>query len=150
MALFIFTKAILEGRPIDVYNQGNMKRDFTYVDDITESISRLLTRVPAANPSWNYVETDPSTSYAPYRVFNIGNHDPVELSDFITLIEKRLGKKATRVYKEMHIADVPQSFAEVSELFKEIDFKPATPIEYGVNKFVDWYLEYYGVKISNG
>lgn len=145
MALFIFTKAILAGEPIVVYNEGNMKRDFTYVDDITESISRLLGNVPVSNPSWDYINTDPSTSYAPYRVFNIGNHDPVELSEFITLIEKKLGKKAIRVYKEMHKADVPQSFAEVHQLFDQIDFKPSTPIEYGVGKFVDWYLEYYGV-----
>jgi UDP-glucuronate 4-epimerase len=146
MALFIFTKAILEGRPIDVYNEGNMKRDFTYVDDITESISRLLENIPQENPSWDFHTSDPATSNAPYRIFNIGNHDPVELSDFITLIEKRLGRKAQRVYKQMHKADVPQSFAAVTELFDQIDFKPSTPIEVGVNKFVDWYLDYYRVK----
>jgi UDP-glucuronate 4-epimerase len=146
MALFVFTKAILEGRPIDVYNNGNMKRDFTYVDDITESIARLLPKKPSANPSWNYEDPDPSTSYAPYRIFNIGNNDPVELSEFIDHLEKKLGRKATRNNMQMQEGDVPQSFAEVQELYNEIDFKPSTHIETGVGKFVDWYLDYYHQK----
>ncbi len=143
MALFVFTKAILEGKPIDVYNDGNMKRDFTYVDDITESIERLLHKVPVANPNWNYLEPDPATSYAPYRVFNIGNNDPVELSQFIDHIERELGRKAIRNNMPMQEGDVPQSYADVKDLFDEIDFKPATSIEMGVRKFVSWYLEYY-------
>jgi UDP-glucuronate 4-epimerase len=143
MALFVFTKAILEGKPIDVYNHGQMKRDFTYVDDITESIERLLHKVPAANTGWDYHNPDPSTSYAPYRIFNIGNNDPVELSEFIDHIEKKLGRKAIRVNMDMQEGDVPQSFADVKDLYAEIDFKPSTSIETGVGKFVDWYLEYY-------
>ncbi len=143
MALFVFTKAIIEGRPIDVYNNGNMKRDFTYVDDITESIERLLPKIPVANPSWDFHNPDPSTSYAPYRIFNVGNNDPVELSQFIDHLERKLGKKAIRNNMPMQEGDVPQSFADVSELHKEIGFKPSTPIETGVGRFVDWYLSYY-------
>ncbi|HMJ69168.1 MAG TPA: NAD-dependent epimerase [Cyclobacteriaceae bacterium] len=143
MALFVFTKSILEGKPIDVYNHGKMKRDFTYVDDITESIERLLHKVPVANPSWNYHNPDPSTSYAPFRIFNIGNNDPVELVEFIDHIEKKLGRPAIRNNMEMQEGDVPQSFADVQDLYDEIDFKPSTPIETGVGKFVDWYLDYY-------
>ena len=146
MALFVFTKAILAGEKIDVYNNGNMKRDFTYVDDITESIERLLAKAPQPNPSWDYQHPDPSTSYAPYRIFNIGNNDPVELSQFIDHLEKKLGRKAIRVNMPMQDGDVPQSYADVKDLYDEIDFKPATPIEEGVSKFVDWYLDYYRVK----
>jgi UDP-glucuronate 4-epimerase len=143
MALFVFTKAILEGKPIDVYNNGNMKRDFTYVDDITESIERLLSKVPQPNTAWDYYNPDPSTSYAPYRVFNVGNNDPVDLSVFIDHLERKLGRKAIRNNMPMQEGDVPQSYAEVKELYDEIDFKPSTPIETGVGKFVDWYLGYY-------
>lgn len=143
MALFVFTKAILEGTPIDVYNHGQMKRDFTYVDDITHSIERLLPKIPTANPSWDYFNPHPATSYAPYRVFNIGNNDPVELSLFIDVLEEKLGRKAIRRNMPMQDGDVPQSYADVSDLYREIDFKPATPIAVGVGKFVDWYLDYY-------
>ena len=143
MALFVFTKAILEGKPIDVYNNGNMKRDFTYVDDITESIERLLSKIPVSNPSWNYTDPDPSTSYAPYRIFNIGNNSPVDLSVFIEHLERKLGRKAIRNNMPMQEGDVPQSYADVKDLQDEIDFKPSTPIETGVGKFVDWYLGYY-------
>lgn len=143
MALFVFTKAILEGQPIDVYNNGNMKRDFTYVDDITESIERLLPKVPKANSQFDYHNPDPSTSYAPYRIFNIGNNDPVNLSEFIDHLEKKLGRKAIRNNMPMQDGDVPQSYADVKDLYDEIDFKPSTPIEKGVGKFVDWYLSYY-------
>jgi UDP-glucuronate 4-epimerase len=143
MALFVFTKSILEGKPIDVYNNGQMKRDFTYVDDITESIERLLSKIPSANPGWDYTNPNPSTSYAPYRIFNIGNNDPVELSQFIDYIERKLGRKAIRNNMPMQEGDVPQSFADVNDLCDEIDFKPSTPIESGVGRFVDWYLSYY-------
>jgi UDP-glucuronate 4-epimerase len=146
MALFVFTKAILEGKPIDVYNNGNMKRDFTYVDDISESIARLLSKKPIANPAWDFKNPDPSTSYAPYRIFNIGNNNPVELSQFIDHLERKLGRKAIRNNMPMQEGDVPQSYADVQDLYDEIDFKPATPIETGVGKFVDWYLEYYHQK----
>jgi UDP-glucuronate 4-epimerase len=144
MALFVFTKSILEGSPIEVYNDGNMKRDFTYVEDICESIERLLHKVPAANPSWNYEMPDPSTSFAPYRIFNVGNNNPVELWQFIDHIERKLGRKAIRTNMPMQVGDVPQSFADVEDLFNEIDFRPSTSIEVGVGKFVDWYLAYYG------
>lgn len=143
MALWVFTKSILEGKPIDVYNNGNMKRDFTYVDDITESIERLLTKIPKPNSKWDFLNPDPSTSYAPYKVFNIGNHDPVELSEFIDHLERKLGKKAIRNNMPMQAGDVPQSYADVKALHDEIDFKPSTSIETGVGKFVDWYLSYH-------
>ncbi len=146
MALFVFTKSILEGKPIDVYNNGNMKRDFTYVDDITESIARLLPKKPSPNPAWDYENPDPSMSYAPFKVYNIGNNDPVELSQFIDHLENKLGRKAIRNNMPMQEGDVPQSYADVQDLYDEIDFKPATPIETGVGKFVDWYLEYYHKK----
>lgn len=143
MALFVFTKAILAGEPIDVYNDGKMMRDFTYVDDITASIERLLNKIPVANTGWDYQNPDPSTSYAPYRLFNVGNNAPVLLSDFIDTLERKLGRKAIRRNKPMQDGDVSQSFADVRQLYDEIDFKPSTPIETGVSKFVDWYLEYY-------
>jgi UDP-glucuronate 4-epimerase len=143
MALFVFTKSILEGKTIDVYNNGMMKRDFTYIDDITESIERLLHKAPVSNNQWDFGQPDPSTSYAPFRIFNVGNNNPVELVHFIDHIEKKLGRKAIRNNMPMQVGDVPQSYADVEELYNEIDFRPSTPIETGVGKFVDWYLEYY-------
>lgn len=145
MALFVFTKAILEGRPIDVYNDGWMKRDFTYVDDITECVKRLLPKVPVRNNNWDARNPYPATSFAPYRVFNAGNNDPIELTEFIDILEEKLGKKAIRRNMAMQVGDVPESFAEVGDLFKEIDFKPATAVEKGVGNFVDWYRSYYHV-----
>jgi UDP-glucuronate 4-epimerase len=143
MALFIFTKSILENRPIDVFNNGKMKRDFTYVDDIVESISRLIPKIPAANKNWDPYNPDPSTSFAPYRLFNIGNNYPVELTRFIEVIEDKLKKKAVKNFLPIQEGDVPETFADVNELYKEINFKPETTIETGVANFVDWYLEYY-------
>ncbi|MFN4946147.1 MAG: NAD-dependent epimerase [Chryseotalea sp.] len=147
MALFIFTKAILEGKPIDVYNHGKMKRDFTYVDDIVESISRLVPQAAAPNPSWDGMQPDPSTSFAPYCIYNIGNNSPVELSYFIEVIEKKLNKKAVKNLMPLQDGDVPETFADVDALMKAVDFKPSTSIEEGIGKFIDWYVSYYQIKV---
>jgi UDP-glucuronate 4-epimerase len=147
MALFLFTKAILENKPIDVYNHGNMKRDFTYVDDIVESISRLIPKIAEPNPAWNGLKPDPATSFAPYKVFNIGNNNPVDLLDFIKVIEDKLKRKAIKNLMPLQDGDVPSTYADVEDLIREVAFKPSTAIEVGVSKFVDWYLEYYKIKI---
>lgn len=143
MALYLFTKAIIEGKPIDVYNNGKMKRDFTYVDDIVEAIARLIPKKTKPNPQWNGLEPDPATSFAPYRIFNIGNNNPVELLHFIEVIEKKIGKKAVKNFMPIQEGDVPETYANVDDLVQEVDFRPGTPIEVGVGKFIDWYLEYY-------
>jgi UDP-glucuronate 4-epimerase len=143
MALFIFTKAILEGRPIDVYNHGKMKRDFTYIDDIVEGIVRLIPSVPRPNAEWNGKHPDAATSFAPYRLYNIGNNQPVELMHFIELIEEKLGKKAIRNFLPLQEGDVPETYADVDDLIRDVGFKPATRIEEGIEKFVTWYLSYY-------
>lgn len=145
MALFIFTKAILEGKPFDVYNHGKMRRDFTYVDDIIESISRLIPKVAKPDEHWNGYKPDPATSFAPYRIFNIGNNNPVELNRFIEIIEEKLGRKAIKNLLPIQDGDVPESFADVQDLIREVDFKPATPIEVGIGNFIDWYLQYYNI-----
>lgn len=143
MALFIFTKAILEGKPIDVYNHGRMKRDFTFVDDIVEGIVRLIPTVPAADIAWNGSQPDAATSFAPYRLYNIGNNSPVELLRFIEVIEEKLGKKAVKNLLPIQEGDVPETFADVDALTKAVGFKPSTSIEEGIDKFVAWYKEYY-------
>lgn len=148
MALFIFTKAIIENRPIDVYNDGKMIRDFTYVDDIVESVVRLIPKISKANPNWDGHNPDAATSFAPYRIFNVGNNKPVELVRFIEIIEDKLGKKAIRNSMPMQDGDIPATSADVEDLIREVDFKPATPIEVGVGKFVDWYLEYHNIKLA--
>jgi UDP-glucuronate 4-epimerase len=145
MALFKFTNAIVNNRPIDVYNHGNMMRDFTYVDDIVEAITRLVEHPAKANLNWRGDAPDPSSSYAPYKVYNIGNNSPVRLMEFIEAIENKLGKTAEKNYMELQAGDVPETYANVEDLYKEINFKPSTKIQDGVNDFVDWYLEYYGV-----
>ncbi len=145
MALFIFTKAILENRPIDVYNHGNMKRDFTYIDDIVTGIERLIPSVPAGNPDWSGEKPDPGTSFAPYKIFNIGNNNPVRLMDFIEAIEEALGKKAEKNLMPLQPGDVPATYADVEDLMKTVDFKPATPIREGVANFIDWYRNYYNI-----
>lgn len=147
MALFIFTKAIIEGKPIDVYNQGKMRRDFTYVDDIVESISRLTTHIPTPNPEWNGMEPDPATSFAPYRIYNIGNNRPTELMYFIEVIEQKLGKKAIKNLMPIQDGDVPATFADVEDLMRAVDFKPSTPIEEGIGNFIEWYKEYYKISL---
>jgi UDP-glucuronate 4-epimerase len=147
MALFLFTKAIVEGKPIDVFNNGKMRRDFTYVADIVECIARLVPKPPSGDANWSGMTPDPASSFAPYRVYNIGNNKPVELLDFIEIIEQKLGKKAIKNFLPLQDGDVPETYADVSDLMREIDFKPATPIEEGVGRFVDWYKEYYHVKL---
>ena len=145
MALFLFTKAILEDRPIDVYNHGNMKRDFTYVDDIVEGIKRLLPNIAKPNPEWNGDDPDSATSFAPYRVYNIGNNQPVKLLDFIKEIEKNLGKEAKKNLMPIQDGDVPATYADVEDLMNDVGFKPETSIQEGIKNFVDWYREYYKI-----
>lgn len=145
MALFLFTKAILEGKSIDVYNHGKMKRDFTYVDDIVEAIIRLIPKAPKPDPEWSGMNPDPSSSFAPYRLYNIGNNKPVELLRFIEIIEEKTGKKAIKNFMAIQDGDVPETYADVEDLMREVDFKPSTPIETGVGNFVDWYRDYYKI-----
>lgn len=145
MAMFLFTRAIIEGKPIDVYNNGNMKRDFTYVDDIAESIVRLIPKFPKPNPSWSAEVPDPSTSFAPYRIFNIGNHEPVLLGRFIEVIEEAVGRKAIKNFLPLQEGDVLETYADIEDLVKEIGYRPHTTIEDGVKAFVKWYREYYKV-----
>jgi len=147
MALFLFTKAILEGRPIDVFNHGKMQRDFTYIDDIAEGVVRVIDRISGPNPTWSGDNPDPSTSYAPYRLYNIGNNNPVELLKFIEVIEDCLGRKAEKNFLPIQAGDVPATYADIDDLIKDVGFKPSTPIEEGIKKFVGWYKEYY--KISS-
>ena len=143
MAMFLFTKAILAGEPIDVYNHGQMRRDFTYVDDIVEGVVRVMERPAQPNPAWRADAPDPATSPAPYRLYNIGNHSPVELLRLIEVIEECLGKKAIKRMLPLQPGDVPMSFADVADLARDSGFAPNTPIETGVAKFIAWYREYY-------
>jgi UDP-glucuronate 4-epimerase len=145
MALFLFTKAILEGRPIDVFNHGRMKRDFTYVDDIVEGVLRTVDHVAAPDAAFSSDQPDPGRSHAPFRVFNIGNHNPVELMAFIEAIETALGKKATKNFLPMQDGDVPATYADTGELNAWTGFAPATSVADGVGRFVAWYRAYYGV-----
>jgi UDP-glucuronate 4-epimerase len=143
MALFIFAKNIIENKPIDVYNHGNMMRDFTYVDDIVEGISRVIVNPPKGNPDWDGKHPNPSNSKAPYKVYNIGNNDPVRLMDFIEAIEIKLGKSAIKNMLPLQIGDVPASHADVSDLINDLGYKPNTSIKEGINNFINWYLEFY-------
>ena len=143
MALFLFTKAILEGRAIDVFNHGQMVRDFTYVDDIAEGVLRVLDRPAAPDPAFDAMQPDPSHSSAPYRVFNIGNHEPVPLLAFIEAIEAALGRQALKNFLPMQDGDVPATHADVAELKAWTDFQPAMPVTEGVRRFVDWYRGYF-------
>lgn len=145
MALFLFTKAILENRPIDVYNHGKMQRDFTYIDDIVEGVARVVDRIPRPDPLWCGDQQDPASSSAPYRLYNIGNNNPVELLEFIGILEKHLGKKAKKNLLPLQPGDVPATYADVSDLMEDVGFKPATPIEEGIGHFVRWYRNYYRV-----
>ncbi len=145
MALFIFTKAILENQPIDVYNFGKMKRDFTYVDDIVEGIVKLMSKIPQGNKSWDAYHPDPASSFAPYRIYNIGNNQPVELLRFIEVLEEKLGKKAIKNFLPLQDGDVKETYADIAELESEIGFRPSTHIEEGIGKFVKWYKEYYRI-----
>jgi UDP-glucuronate 4-epimerase len=148
MALFVFTKGIIEGKPIDVYNHGKMKRDFTYIDDIVESISRLVPKIAQPNKNWNGMTPDPATSFAPYRIFNIGNNQPVELMRYIEVIEERLGRKAIKNLLPIQDGDVPETYADIEDLMREVDFKPSTSIEMGIGNFIDWYVDYYNININ--
>ena len=145
MALFLFTKAILEGRPIDVYNHGKMRRDFTYVDDIVEGVMRVSDRIPVPNPEWSGDTPDPGTSRAPYRLYNIGNNQPVELLTFIETIEKHLGRTAVKNLLPLQAGDVPATWADVDDLIADVGFKPQTTIEEGIGRFITWYRDYYRV-----
>ncbi|MEI6315007.1 MAG: NAD-dependent epimerase/dehydratase family protein, partial [Syntrophus sp. (in: bacteria)] len=143
MALFLFTRAILADEPIDVYNEGRMQRDFTYIDDIVEGIVRVMNRTPAPNPTWDGDHPDPATSFAPYKIYNIGNNQPVALLDFIATLERSLGKKATLNLLPLQPGDVPATYADVEDLMADVGFKPATSIGDGIKRFVDWYRDYY-------
>jgi len=143
MALFIFTKNIIEGKPIDVFNYGNHKRDFTYIDDIVEGVIRTMDHTATPNEAWDAAHPDPGTSMAPYRLYNIGNQQPVELMDYIAAIEDCLGKKAEKNLLPLQQGDVPDTWADTADLAADVDYQPATPIETGVKNFVDWYLEFY-------
>lgn len=145
MALFKFTKNILEGKPIDVYNYGNHKRDFTYIDDIVEGVIRTLDKRPSPNPDWNGDTPDSATSYAPYRLYNIGNNQPVELMRYIEVLEDCLGKKAEKNMLPMQKGDVPATYADINDLSRDVGFRPDTPIETGIARFVAWYRDYYEV-----
>ena len=145
MALFIFTKNIAEGKPIDVYNNGKMRRDFTYIDDIVDGIIKLLPMIPMPNPDWSGDNPDSATSFAPYKLYNIGNNQPVELMKFIEVIEENLGREAVRNYMPMQPGDVPATFADVDDLMNAVGFKPSTSIEDGISRFVKWYKEYYKI-----
>lgn len=146
MALFLFAERILKNVPIDVYNYGNMMRDFTYVDDIVEGIKRVINHPPKSNKDWNGNSPDPGSSKAPYKIYNIGNDNPVRLLDFIEAIEKKLGEKAIKNMIPLQPGDVPSSHADVSDLINDFGYKPNTSIQDGINKFIDWYLEFYEKK----
>jgi len=147
MALFLFTKAIIDGNPIDVYNFGKMRRDFTYIDDIVDGVSRLLTNIPMPDKNWDASRPDPAISFAPYRIFNIGNNNPVELLTFIEILEKKIGKPAQKNLLPLQPGDVTETYADISAIETAVGFEPSTSIEEGVGKFVDWYLDYYNIKI---
>ena len=144
MALFLFTKAILSGQPIQVFNHGKMRRDFTYIDDIVEGVVRVIGSIPQPNPDWSGNTPDPGTSYAPYRIFNIGNNNPVELTQFIEAVEKALGKKAEKQFLDMQPGDVAETYANIDDLYAAVGFKPETTIEKGIGAFIEWYRSYYG------
>lgn len=144
MALFLFTKNIIEEKPINVFNHGKMRRDFTYIDDIIEGVVRVLKNTAAPNPQWDGANPDPCTSSKPFRVYNIGNNAVVELSRYIEVIEEVVGKKAIYNYMDMQPGDVPATEADVDDLVRDVGFKPDTSIEVGIKNFIDWYQEYYG------
>jgi UDP-glucuronate 4-epimerase len=146
MAYFSFTKDILAGKPIKVFNHGKMERDFTYIDDIVEGIVKLIGKAPAANKDWDESKDDLSTSFAPYKIYNIGNNNPVQLMRFINALESALGKEAEKIYMDMQPGDVLRTYADVSDLERDINFKPSTSIEEGLTKFVEWYEEYFKVE----
>jgi UDP-glucuronate 4-epimerase len=143
MALFLFTRAIIEGKPIDVFNYGKHKRDFTYIDDIVEGVVRTSDSTATPNENWDAAKPDPGTSMAPYRIYNIGNQQPIELMDYIGAVEKCLGKEAEKNLLPLQPGDVPDTWADTQALADDVGYQPSTPIETGVKKFVEWYLEFY-------
>lgn len=145
MALFLFTEAIVQGRPIEVFNEGRMQRDFTYIDDIVEGVDRTSEKIASADPEWDSANPNPSTSTAPYRVYNIGNNNPVELSTFIKTIEQAIGMQARKKLMPMQAGDVPATFADIQALETAVGFRPSTSIKVGIQKFVQWYRDYYSV-----
>ena len=146
MALFLFARNILEGKPIDVYNNGHHKRDFTYVDDIAEGVVRACEHIAAPDPNWSGATHDPASSRAPYRIYNIGNHQSVELMRYIEVLEECLGRKAEKRFLPLQPGDVPETCADVEDLARDVGYRPATPVEEGVRRFVDWFCEYYGYR----
>ena len=148
MALFLFTRNIIEGKPIDVFNYGNHRRDFTYVDDIVEGVIRTMDHTAAPNEGWDPAKPDPGTSRAPYRIYNIGNQAPVELMRYIEVIEECLGRSAEKNLLPMQPGDVPDTWADTEDLASDVGYQPSTPIEVGVRNFVDWYLDFYGIELK--
>ncbi|MGB5353913.1 MAG: NAD-dependent epimerase [Woeseia sp.] len=147
MALFMFTRNIIEGKPIDVFNYGNHRRDFTYVDDIVEGVIRTMDHNAQPNDEWDSADPDPGTSRAPYRIYNIGNQQPVELMRYIEVIEECVGRKAEKNLLPLQPGDVPDTYADASDLMNDVGYKPSTPIEVGVKNFVDWYVNYYKIDL---
>jgi UDP-glucuronate 4-epimerase len=143
MALFLFTRNILDGKPIDVFNFGHHKRDFTFVADIVEGVVRVLDRVAQPNPAWDSLHPDPASSRAPFRLYNIGNNSPVELMRYIEVLEECLGRKARKNLLPLQPGDVPDTFADIDDLVKDVGYRPATPVEVGVRRFVEWFCDYY-------
>ena len=150
MALFLFTEAILKGEPIKVFNHGNMVRDFTYVDDIVEGIKRVIDTPPQGKAAWSGDSPDPSTSRAPYKVYNIGNNNPVKLMDFVAAIEEELGIKAEKILMDIQPGDVPATYANVQDLMDDLGYKPETDVHYGIRQFLDWYRDFYDVEVAAG
>jgi len=146
MALFLFARAILEGRPIEVFNEGRHTRDFTYVEDIVEGIERVTDRIAKPNPAWDSANPDPASSSAPYRLYNIGSNRPIQLLHYIEVLEECLGRKAERIMKPLQLGDVPDTFANVDELIADVGYQPQTSVEVGVRNFVDWFMPYYGYR----
>ncbi len=146
MALFKFTQNIIQGKAIEVYNFGKMKRDFTYIDDIVEGIARIIPQIPQPNINWDSANPDPSSSSSPYKIYNIGNNSPVDLMDFIATIEKHLQKKAVINFKELQMGDVLETYADIDDLINDIGFKPSTPLDTGIGNFIKWYKNYYKIK----
>ena len=146
MALFLFTRNILEGKPIDVFNHGHHRRDFTYVDDIAEGVVRAAERIAQPDPHWDSNAPDAASSSAPFRLYNIGNNQPVQLTRYIEIIEECLGRKASMNLLPLQPGDVPETYADIDDLVRDVGYRPATPVEVGVGKFVDWFCEYYGYK----
>jgi UDP-glucuronate 4-epimerase len=143
MAVWIFASAIIEERPIKLFNRGNMRRDFTYIDDVVEAVVRLIGRAPAGNPNWSGESPDPGSSTSPWRVYNIGNNNPVELLEVVRLLEEIIGKKAERELLPMQPGDVPVTYADVDDLTRDIGFRPSTAIADGITRFVEWYRTYH-------